>query len=162
MGRLGLGAPLPADIKDGDARRQELTSNDKLRKQLLGKNFQQLQGKGRGESKSAPGSGQRGSKPRPAAVKRDWESEDEDGAGRSSLGKSKRKMKAAMQEAADGGDVEDVTAPDGGEIKTFDDSRLPKRARNYLDEVLAEKSRKKQKKKNKKKHEGGAGGEDLV
>lgn len=162
MGRLGLGASLPADVKDGDARRQELTSNDKLRKQLLGKNFQQLQGKGRGGSKSAPGSGQRGSKPRPAAVKRDWESEDDDEIGRSSLGKSKRKKVAAMQEAADGGDVEDVRALDGGGVENFDDARPPKKARNYLDEVLAEKSRKKQKKKNKKKHEGGAGGEDLV
>lgn len=163
VGRLGLGAPLPADIKDGDARRQELTSNDKLRRQLLGKNFQKLQGRGINESKSALGSVQLGSKSRPAAVKREWDSDDEDEAGRSSLGKSKRKKVAATREAAGGGDDEDVRAPDGEEIRRLDASRLPKKARNYLDEVLAEKSRKKQKKKvNKKKREGEAGGGDHV
>lgn len=149
-GRLGLGAPLPADIQDGDARRQELTSNDKLRRQLLGKNHLKLQNKRLDGSKSAPGSVQLGSKPRPADVKREWDSDDEDEAGRSSLGKSKRKKVAATREAADGGDDEGVKALDGEETKRLDNSRPPKKASNYLDEVLAEKSRKKQKKKNKK------------
>ena len=144
-GRLGLGAPLPADIKDGDPRRQELTSNDKLRRQLLGKDFQRLQGKGAMTGESGPGSVQVGSKPRPAPVKRELEPDDEHEAGRSSLGKSKRKKVTVRQEAAD------VKVPYGGEAKTPDNPRPPKKASNYLDEVLADKSRKKQKKKNKKK-----------
>lgn len=36
--RLGVGAPLPEEIPDGSFKRSHLSSNDKLRKQLLGKN----------------------------------------------------------------------------------------------------------------------------
>ncbi|KAJ9649623.1 hypothetical protein H2199_000401 [Coniosporium tulheliwenetii] len=35
---LGVGAPLPEEIPDGSFKRSHLSSNDKLRKQLLGKN----------------------------------------------------------------------------------------------------------------------------
>ncbi|OCL13985.1 hypothetical protein AOQ84DRAFT_270621, partial [Glonium stellatum] len=34
---LGVGAPLPKDVNDGSFKRRELSSNDKLLKQLLGK-----------------------------------------------------------------------------------------------------------------------------
>ena len=157
VARLGLGAPLPAAIKDGDARRQDLASNDKLRRQLLGKDFQRLQGKGLKGSKSVSGSIQLGSKPRPVPVKRELESEDEDEAGRSSVGKSKRKKVASSFGVANGQEGEDVNAPDGGATQV---PRPPKKASNYLDEVLAERSWKKQKRKNKKKRKDG--GEDVL
>ena len=162
VGRLGLGAPLPADVKDGDARRQELTSNDKLRRQLLGKDFQRIQGKGLNGNRSTPASGLAGSKPLPPPTKRELKSDDEEEAGRSSLGKSKRKRVVSRREAADGEDDGDVKATFGGAAETPDNPRPPKKASNYLDEVLAERSRKKQKKKNKKRRKGRAEGGNAV
>lgn len=162
VARLGLGAPLPAAIKDGDARRQDLASNAKLRRQLLGKDFQRLQGEGAKGNKSVSGSVLLGSKPRPVPAKRELVSEDEDEAGRSSVGKSKRKKVASRLGVADGQDGEDVKAPDGGAAQVPDDPRPPKKASNYLDEVLAERSWKKQKKKNKKKRKDEVRGEDVL
>lgn len=40
--RLGLGAPLPQKHADGSWNRAELDSNDQLRRQLLGKNYQKI------------------------------------------------------------------------------------------------------------------------
>lgn len=40
--RLGLGAPLPQKHTDGSWNRAELDSNDQLRRQLLGKNYQKI------------------------------------------------------------------------------------------------------------------------
>lgn len=87
-------------------------------------------------------------------VKRDLESEDEDEAGRSSLGKSKRKKVVSSQEGVDGDDDGDAKIPDRGEAEIPRNPRPPKKTSNYLDEVLAEKSRKKQKKDKKRKVEG--------
>lgn len=39
---LGLGAPLPTKAADGSWNRTELDSNDKLRKQLLGRNYKKV------------------------------------------------------------------------------------------------------------------------
>ncbi|KAI9875421.1 MAG: hypothetical protein M1830_008482 [Pleopsidium flavum] len=148
---LGLGAPLPKDIPDGDRRRQELSSNDKLRKQLLGKDFPKLQATVE-KRKAGPGERQAFARPRPIPVKRQFEEDDEDDeGGRSSLGKSKRQT--VKDGSADGGgEVDDETRPFG--IVKSSPTRNGggrKSASNYLDEVLAEKSRKKKRNKKQKK-----------
>jgi len=40
--RLGVGAPLPSKLPDGSWNRAELDSNDALRRQLLGRNYQKV------------------------------------------------------------------------------------------------------------------------
>ena len=142
--RLGLGAKASDDKM---LKREGLSSNDKLRRQLLGRDYKKLQAvsgvRGRSEGIAAV----IGSKPQP---RRDTarKSKDEDDEGRSSLGHSKRKQKKSETENAE---VLDAEAPRAPEATTQAISPPRKRAMNYLDEVLAEKSRK-QRKKNKKKH----------
>jgi hypothetical protein len=150
--RLGLGGVIP---KDGEVKRDTLSSNDKLRKQLLGSDYAKKHAdrKRRAEAKDSHRSPlTAGSKPRPAQPKPRVEDDSEDDGGRSSLGKSK--MGAfkrphhpnARSNENDALDAEDpkVDGPTGS-------PRPPKRASNYLDEVLADRSRKKHKKSKKKK-----------
>ncbi|MCJ1472761.1 hypothetical protein MMC13_001410 [Lambiella insularis] len=149
---LGLGAPLPKDIKDGDGRRQELSSNDKLRKQLLGKDFAKLYGPSGSRTRLGLGTLPIGSKPRPAAsTVREEMRDDNDEEGRSSLGKPKRGAKAnrPVVEEQEHADEIGTQSHDATELHELHSSS--KRARNYLDEVLAEKMRKKAKKKQKSK-----------
>lgn len=137
-GRLGLGAKLPAD---GDLKRQDLSANEKLRQQLLGKDYKKLQAKRRG--KGLPEDGLiLGSKPRPAVPERVVREDSEDEGGRSSLGKSKRKRHAEGEEANVEARANEATRA----VKSRSDeaSEQPRKASNYLDQVLAEKSRKKQ------------------
>jgi len=147
---LGLGAPLPKDVKEGDARRQELSSNDRLRKQLLGKEFAKLYGKGGKGEKGGFGSVPVGSKPRPVDRPKVVPEQDEEEEGRSSLGRTKRRPHDEKVEAedlgSDGGDVDRRSVTNKKEP-----SRPSKRTASYLDEVLAEKQRKKQRKKQKNK-----------
>jgi len=150
--RLGLGAPLPKDIPDGDRRRQELSSNDKLRKQLLGKGFPKLQARVLEKSKVGSGGRQVFARPRTTPVKRQLEEEEEEEeGGRSSLGKSKRQM--VKVGSPDGGDEVDDDARPSSNVKAIptgnDGGR--KSASNYLDEVLAEKSQKRRRNKKRKK-----------
>jgi len=151
--RLGLGAPLPKDIPDGDRRRQELSSNDKLRKQLLGKGFPKLQARVLEKSKVGSGGRQVFARPRTTPVKRqlEEEEEEEEEGGRSSLGKSKRQM--VKVGSPDGGDEVDDDARPSSNVKAIptgnDGGR--KSASNYLDEVLAEKSQKRRRNKKRKK-----------
>ena len=133
--------------KDGDVRREELSSNEKLRRQLLGRDYKKAQGRrsenGHGEGKLAMGS-----KPRPAGHTREVDRESEDESGRSSLGKSKRKREVEQtKEDADVSD-EDISKATNTSIGA---SPPPKRVTNYLDQVLAEKSRRKHKKNKKRK-----------
>ncbi|MCJ1379817.1 hypothetical protein MMC17_002920 [Xylographa soralifera] len=145
---LGLGAPLPQEIKSGDERRQELSSNDKLRKQLLGKEFAKLYGRTGSTVKKDFGNLPLGSKPRPVATRLVVEEEVEDDAGRSSLGKPKRKVEADLLEAEreEGGDDNNKPLP-RFDTKGKGSISSSKRGNTYLDEVLAEKLRKKKKKK---------------
>ncbi|MCJ1392079.1 hypothetical protein MMC18_004946 [Xylographa bjoerkii] len=144
---LGLGAPLPQDIKNGDERRHELSSNDKLRKQLLGKEFARLYGKTGSAAKKEFGALPLGSKPRPVATKQVVEEEVEEEAGRSLLGKPKRRIGPDLQEAEEverrGGRNEPLPYFNTGGKSSMSSS---KRGSTYLDEVLAEKLRKKKKK----------------
>ena len=148
MDSLGLGAKVP---EDGEVRRQELSSNDKLRRQLLGKDMAKHYGKFGNTGKLGTGAMSVESKPRPTPVRRAAEDDEEEG--RSSLGKSKRRKTFDKQESA----MQDYNA----EAKEATTSRLSKDAtrrskksgNSYLDEVLAEKQRKKQKKKRKREKE---------
>ena len=142
--RLGLGGVIP---KDGEMKREELSSNDKLRKQLLGNDYarkhadrnRRIEAKGSHRSPLPAGS-----KPRPAQSKPRGEDNSEDDGGRSSLGKSK--MGAVKRPHQPSARLDESDAVEGST-----DSPRPKRASNYLDEVLADRSRKKHKKIEKKK-----------
>ncbi|KAM5451734.1 hypothetical protein MaudCBS49596_003561 [Microsporum audouinii] len=119
--KLGLGAPIPQKEADGSIKRTELSSNDKLRKQLLGKNFQKAEA---AKSKNArprikpagpiPGRGNE--------IVEDSDEED----GRSSLGKGKREKHSEGQSTAS---------------KAV--SGTKKRSSSYLDEVLSQRKPKK-------------------
>ncbi|MCJ1256579.1 hypothetical protein MMC24_004403 [Lignoscripta atroalba] len=149
VGSLGLGAPIPKDIKDGSLKRQELSSNDKLRKQLLGKDFMKLYGKSKDGSKLGSVASQLGSKPRPPPAKT-MHDDDEDEGGRSSLGKSKRKQE---DQIVGGDNVEDdsVTTARVRKANLLLTAKPLKRRNNYLDEVLADKSKRQKKKRRKNK-----------
>ena len=148
-------------VQEGDFRRQEVSSNDKLRKQLLGKELAKKYGHGKlrnggiGNLESQHSS----SKPRPQAPKRAGQETDdgdgEDGTGRSSLGRTKRKRLQGDSPREHGKDEQggvDGPVGEGGEMHLESD-RSKKQAKSYLDEVLEEKRRKKKKKK-KNKHAG--------
>ena len=142
---MGLGGTIP---KDGEVK-TATASNDKLRKQLLGKDYakKHTDRKGR-EEQSKPKSGQLrvGSKPHTIRGKDD---DSEDNEGRSSLGKSKHRVNS-MEEAVHTG-VKSLMQSDNAMLdQPVDPPRPSKRANNYLDEVLADRSRKKQKSKRKK------------
>ena len=167
MPRLGLGAVLATE---GEVKREELPSNEKLRKQLLGRDYERDRARRiREERKSRVG---RGSvvgegKVRSAVAKgeRGEEEDSEDEAGRSSLGgnKSRLRMQVGRQDDDDNvgrdGDAGESTEVAGlsGKADPPQPSKKLKSRTNYLDEVLMERSanktRKKKKKKKKKRRE---------
>ncbi len=127
----------------------EAVSNDKLRKQLLGKDYakKHTDGKGREEQyKSKSGPLHVGSKPHTMRREDDTSEDDE---GRSSLGKSKYRV-CKMDEGVYTG-VNFLRQSDNAMVdQPVNPLRPSKRANNYLDEVLADRSQKKQKSKRKK------------
>ena len=171
---LGIGATVPTT--DGAARREEMSGNERLRRQLLGRDFvakgkRVVDGKRGGGGARVVGMGmgigmgERGGKLRaapPPPTRReghgdgdgDGDGDSKDEGGRSSLGKLKRGKRKRQEERASGpvvedsvGSGEDKAAAGGSEARR----RLGKRAGNYLDEVLADRLRKKGKKRKKKK-----------
>jgi hypothetical protein len=141
--RLGLGAPIPQEIKDGDYRRNQLGSNDKLLKQLLGNGYKkkmELQGK------TATGLAPAGV-PKPMPQKKDKvvEEDEDDEGGRSALGRSKRK-KPATKIVEDGDGVTVESKPILADT-TSEPRPKKKKTSSYLDEILEQKARKKKKKK---------------
>ena len=157
QGRLGLGRSLDTD---GEMRNQGPSSDENLRKRLLGKDFVKNQEK-KAKSAKEPGTVPLpvGSKPRPTATKRAAES-DSDDVGRSSLGNSRQdrkqsRIKQAIETNVDVGEVITQLRENGSSK-----SRPLVKASNYLDEVLADQSlRKRRKSERKKKKEATA--EDL-
>ncbi|EFR04329.1 hypothetical protein MGYG_07338 [Nannizzia gypsea CBS 118893] len=120
--KLGLGAPLPQKEADGSIKRTELSSNDKLRKHLLGKNFQKA------EASRLKNASTRTKQAGPAPSHKNEiieESDEEDG--RSALGKGKKGKKADSQPP----------------ISSGTDSGRKKRTSSYLDEVLSQRKAKK-------------------
>ena len=144
--RLGLGAPLPKDTQDGSSNRKKLSSNDKLRKQLLGRDMQKLGQKASTISRNGPAVSKSVSQPHKNAkqIVDTAESEDEE-EGRSSLGKRKKKSEAYMDMAAEEGE-ENADGSDGGRKKATKRSVSGQKSGGYLDEVLSARSRSRKKK----------------
>ncbi|MCJ1469998.1 hypothetical protein MMC07_008643 [Pseudocyphellaria aurata] len=146
---LGLGASIS---KEGEIKRQKETTDDFLRKQLLGREYKKLQSNRGSEGiRSGLGVGQTGVKSRPSYIKRPVDESDDEG-GRSSLGRSKRpKPEKELQNGTLNSAVTKVEAvhPNVSTASTASQSSII--SSNYLDEVLADRSRKKSKKNKKKK-----------
>lgn len=128
--RLGLGAPLPKSEADGSWKRTELSTNDKLRKQLLGKNAKA------GNPSRAPGATKppnpKYAKTHPAETqKADSESEEES---RASLAKKGKKKNFGTVGSVNSENCSGSGAK-GGIGK--------KRPGSYLDEILSKRSKKK-------------------
>ena len=151
MFRLGIGASLPKDIADGDSRRSKLSTNDQLRKKLLGKRPLP------GVAATSHASGHVASKPtgvvknHKPAVASTMDEEDIEADGRSSLGKSKRRKKIHVEKTLDLSSAEDAEDLKEGSVGT-----TPKRPANFLDEVLAAKEKKRRKKSKSKKAKQGS------
>ncbi|KAJ5108801.1 hypothetical protein N7456_005476 [Penicillium angulare] len=168
---LGIGAPLPEKAADGSWNRTELSSNDKLRKQLLGKNydrFMKAQAENKAQAKVAISAPQAA---KPVAVE---ESSDDEEEGRTTsiglrrkngLSKMKKKTKTATKtetETEAGGKEEDqdqdkdMQMQGGGEDEETATvtkevpvrqapSKNKKKATSYLDEILAQRANKRKK-----------------
>ena len=127
----------------------EATSIDKLRKQLLGKDYarKHADGKAREEQKN-PKLGPSHVGIKPHTIRREDDDSEDDG-GRSSLWKSKR----FVHKTEEGVDTSEIFLRQSDNAlldQLANPPRPSKRASNYLDEVLADRSRKKQKSKRKK------------
>ncbi|KGO64160.1 Cytochrome P450 [Penicillium expansum] len=157
---LGVGAPLPQKAADGSWNRTELDSNDKLRKQLLGKNYDRVM-KAAAEQKAAAAASTAAAAAASAnVVKAEVQDEYDEEDGRSAmLARQKNKRKggvgagrgvhpaaaaAAAAAAAEAGDK-------GGEEGEGEGAPPPvrskgrKKATSYLDELLAERAKKRKK-----------------
>ncbi|PGH13599.1 hypothetical protein AJ79_03592 [Helicocarpus griseus UAMH5409] len=163
--KLGLGAPLPKSQADGSFNRTELSSNEKLRKQLLGKNYKKPTANAAPNSSNArPGVAEKKYQPARPASKQQPESDDDEDEGRSSLGRNKRKRSksatvgtgndkttttttAAVNDNGNGhddDDDEDGSKFGGKKQRSMKTQR--KKPVSYLDELLSERSKKKKKK----------------
>ena len=171
--RLGIGAPLPKDVADGSFKRRELSSNDKLLKQLLGKKAAKAtKVHPTINSSKSPGPLQNpDSKPVKPPIRQE-ESEDEEG--RASAFKSRRtKQKNILGSYSqdvqspletiskkrgrldmNGNDSDDTDNTIKGEVSSRQlkptavgpENKVLCKSTNYLDQVLAERSQKKKKK----------------
>lgn len=157
---LGVGAPLPEKAADGSWNRTELSSNDQLRKQLLGKNYERVMKASQKQAAPVKGAatgaatGQSGTAA-PAGSGADvGDDEDDDEEGRAALvGKKKRKVEPARgtkkknatvdssqhQNAGEDGEESSATKE---EPKQQAPSKGRKKATSYLDEILAGRSKK--------------------
>ncbi|PGH29623.1 hypothetical protein GX50_07631 [[Emmonsia] crescens] len=157
--KLGLGAPLPKSQADGSFNRTELSSNEKLRKQLLGKNYKKPTSSIPVTSSRGPLAGKKQQHHHHQSAKSQPESDDDEDEGRSSLGRNKRKRpKEKTAEVVN--DVTTATATatptttttngNGEDNESADErqrSTQRKKPVSYLDELLSERSKKKKKKK---------------
>lgn len=124
--------------KEDEIKRLRADTDEKLRRQLMGKDYKKLDSIGsRNGTKTGPVI-LSGPKPRPVpAIQAVVESDDE--GGRSSLGKSKRQRLDEPVRFTQDKNPSTITALDEGQRRT-----------NYLDEVLAERLKKKRKKSSKR------------
>lgn len=153
---LGVGAEPPKDILDGSFKRNQLSSNERLRQQILGKNAAKSRGVQPSDQKSIAAAHlsskklERPTKP----VRAQDDSDDEDG-GRAAMFKSKRKAAPApvTKEASKGeesGSEEEAkgrAAPKQTNAATAQaQEKSRKRPVSFLDELLEERTKKKNKK----------------
>ncbi|RDW67114.1 DUF3245 domain-containing protein [Aspergillus mulundensis] len=159
---LGLGAPLPSKAADGSWNRRELDSNDALRRQLLGRNYKKVMAekekarKATADSAASENPVSKGTTGHDQQVSR--VGDDDDDEGRAALiGKkaSSRKRKVgghteptAQPQSADG-EVANVDSEEPDERKAANSqepkSKGRKKATSFLDEILAERSKKRKK-----------------
>ncbi|KAL4787543.1 hypothetical protein BJX76DRAFT_299732 [Aspergillus varians] len=165
---LGLGAPLPMKAADGSWNRTELDSNDQLRKQLLGKNYKKVMAE-KARQKAAKtgsglpattnpvsnGTGNHQSSAGNGAMDDDDDDNDE-GRSASIAKKASRKRKVEMhtepatQTEDESGVLKNENSNGPTEGKTANSQQRPnskgrKKATSYLDEILAERSKKRKK-----------------
>ncbi|KAF2086600.1 hypothetical protein K490DRAFT_66383 [Saccharata proteae CBS 121410] len=171
---LGVGAAPPKEVGEGSSRRNELSSNEKLRKQLLGKNAV--------NPRSAAGAHGRNLQSahapvkRPAnTVRRPQDDSDDEEEGRAAAFKSKKaklhgeskalpirqaesvgSKRTRDEEEEDVSDEEEAekgkaTSKQVLEKESAEHQPKPK-SNNFLDQILEERSQKKKKKKKKKRN----------
>ncbi len=174
MCRLGVGAPLPEKAADGSWNRTELSSNDALRKQLLGRNYDKFmkakQASAAEKQAAAKGgvsalAGKTAASGSGSAAAGDDEEDDEDEGRVSMVGKKRRRKigqaSAAPAPAAAGATMTANAEDAGGEAGngmvetgptaiTTETAKLApakgrKKTTSYLDELLAERSKKRKK-----------------
>jgi hypothetical protein len=153
--RLGLGAPLPQQgAADGSWNRTELSSNDKLRQQLLGKNYRKNIGSIRTGATSRTSN-------TATATTGNLPSDDEEEQGRSAVGRSKKGSGGGRNAAteyvsaaedkdneAKNNDHDGNNNNNNGAGKSIPKrtaaaaSSKGKRAGNFLDELLSDRSKK--------------------
>ncbi|KAL2832394.1 hypothetical protein BDW59DRAFT_104490 [Aspergillus cavernicola] len=158
---LGLGAPLPTKAANGSWNRTEIDSNDALRKQLLGRNYKKVMAeKARqravdlGSISSMNGSTYlKGNNDGNNAV----DDDDDDDEGRTaSIGRKTTSKKRKTDDSAESMQTGSLDEPknedsrdDGGEkAATSRQGQGPKgrkKATSFLDEILAERSKKRKK-----------------
>ncbi|RAL13642.1 uncharacterized protein BO97DRAFT_342159 [Aspergillus homomorphus CBS 101889] len=166
---LGVGAPLPTKAADGSWNRTELDSNDKLRKQLLGRNYQKVMAAKVHAKPGAPSAGVATGRPSAKAASSgagqgvDEEDEDEEEGrlaliGRKNASSRKRKVNIHTLQSPEETESMDLEAKettagvDGNVSKQKEDSsqfssgrRSRKKGTSFLDEILAERSKKRKK-----------------
>ncbi|KAJ5486235.1 Protein of unknown function DUF3245 [Penicillium desertorum] len=151
---LGVGAPLPQKAADGSWNRTELDSNDKLRKQLLGKNYDRVM-KAAAEQKAAAAASTATATSASASVaKAEVEDEYDEEDGRSAMlarQKNKRKGGARADRGVHPAAAAAEAGDKGGEEGEGEGAPAParskgrKKATSYLDELLAERAKKRKK-----------------
>ncbi|OJD39918.1 a1 cistron-splicing factor aar2 protein [Diplodia corticola] len=157
---LGVGAEPPKDIADGSFKRSQLSSNERLRQQILGKNAT----KGRGAQPVAQSSAAAAAaaahlpskKPaRPTKSARAQDDSDDDEDGRAAMFRSKKRAVPTTVEnetsrGEDDGSADEVkgraTSQKANAAATRTQEKPRKRPASYLDELLEERSKKKNKK----------------
>ncbi|KAJ5632258.1 hypothetical protein N7490_008597 [Penicillium lividum] len=153
---LGVGAPLPEKAADGSWNRTELSSNDKLRKQLLGKNydrFMKAEAEKKASAKESAAAAQAAKMAQAAKANQQDESDDEEEGRMASLARNQRKaapLKAkAKVNVEEKGQEQDTTQEDGQDSSTKEvpvrQAKGKKKATSYLDELLAERAKKRKK-----------------
>lgn len=155
--RLGIGAPLPQKAADGSWNRTELSSNDQLRKQLLGKNYDRIMKASQKQSaslKDAAAAAPPTKTTAPAAAE-DLD-EDDDDEGRAALVGKKRKFepvqgkKKKNKVTVEENPSRDQDVDDAELVVTAAPKQTPakgrKKATSYLDEILAQRSKKRKNK----------------
>ncbi|KAJ5622086.1 hypothetical protein N7528_005318 [Penicillium herquei] len=150
---LGIGAPLPEKAADGSWNRTELGSNDKLRKQLLGKNydrFMKAAAANKAQLKTAPAAQARATA---SNNTQDNDSEDDEEGRTASIGQKKRKVMPKKVKAVVNSEDQDTNVQGDQDTPTTTEvpvrqapSKGKKKATSYLDELLAERAKKRKKK----------------
>ncbi|KAI1920980.1 hypothetical protein LOZ58_001468 [Ophidiomyces ophidiicola] len=128
--KLGLGAPLPDKQADGSWNRLELSSNDKLRKQLLGKNAKTMVSRNSNIKQTK----------QPNKLQEVPPSDTDEEESRSSLGMRSKKGISRPMKGVDAGKT------DTGQVGRATSNK--KRTSSYLDEILSSRSKKKKQKRN--------------